>query len=30
VNRDGIIEFRRNKVALSADEYRELFTQLVN
>jgi len=29
VNRDGIIEFRRNKVALSADEYRELFTQLV-
>jgi len=30
VNRDGIIEFRLNKVALSADEYRELFTQLVN
>jgi len=29
VNRDGYIEFRRNKVALSADEYRELFTQLV-
>lgn len=30
VNRDGNIEFRRNKVALSADEYRELFTQLVD
>jgi peroxiredoxin len=30
VNRDGNIEFRRNKVALSADEYRELFTRLVD
>lgn len=30
VNRDGYIEFRRNKVVLSADEYRELFTQLVD
>lgn len=30
VNRDGNIEFRRNKVALSADEYREFFTQLVD
>jgi peroxiredoxin len=29
VNRDGYIEFRRNKVALSANDYRELFTQLV-
>lgn len=29
VNRDGNIEFRRNKTALSADEYRELFTRLV-
>ena len=30
VNRDGYIEFRRNNVALSADEYRELFTKLVD
>ncbi|MGM0743964.1 peroxiredoxin family protein [Rhodohalobacter sp.] len=30
VNRDGNIEFRRNKTALSADEYRELFTRLVD
>lgn len=30
INRDGNIEFRRNKTALSADEYRELFTRLVD
>lgn len=30
VNKDGFIEFRRNKMALSANEYRELFDQLIN
>ncbi|MEX2604682.1 MAG: redoxin domain-containing protein [Gracilimonas sp.] len=30
INKDGNIAFRRNKMALSADEYRELFDQLVN
>jgi hypothetical protein len=30
VNRDGEIAFRRNKMALSAQEYRELFDGLVN
>lgn len=30
VNREGEIAFRKNKMALSADEYRELFDQLVN
>ncbi len=30
VNRDGLIEFRRNKMVLSADEYRELFDSLLN
>jgi peroxiredoxin len=30
VNKDGNIAFRKNKMALSADEYRELFDQLVN
>lgn len=30
VNKEGNIAFRRNKMALSADEYRELFDELVN
>jgi cytochrome oxidase Cu insertion factor (SCO1/SenC/PrrC family) len=30
VNKDGEIAFRKNKMALSAEEYRELFDQLVN
>lgn len=30
VNREGEIVFRKNKMALSADEYRELFDGLVN
>ncbi len=30
INRDGQIEFRKNKVALSADEYRTLFDELLN
>ncbi len=30
VNRDGLIEFKRSNVALSEDEYRELFDRLVN
>lgn len=29
VNRDGEIAFRKNKMALSADEYRKLFDELV-
>jgi len=29
VNREGYIEFQKNKTALSADEYRELFDSLV-
>ena len=29
VNRDGYIEFQKNKTALTADEYRELFDGLV-
>jgi len=29
VNRDGYIEFQKNKTALTADEYRELFDSLV-
>lgn len=30
INKDGEIAFRRNKMALSAEEYRELFDQLVD
>lgn len=30
VDRDGNIAFRKNKMALSADEYRELFDELLN
>lgn len=30
VDKDGNIAFRKNKMALSADEYRELFDELVN
>lgn len=30
VNRDGYIAFQKNKTALSEEEYRELFDQLVN
>lgn len=30
VNRDGEIAFRKNKMALTSEEYRELFDQLVN
>ncbi|MDR9418054.1 peroxiredoxin family protein [Gracilimonas sp.] len=30
VNRDGEIAFRKNKMALSADEYRTLFDELLN
>ncbi len=30
VNREGNIAFRKNKTALSADEYRELFDNLLN
>jgi len=30
INKDGEIAFRRNKMALSADEYRELFDQLLD
>lgn len=30
INKDGEIAFRRNKMALSAKEYRELFDQLVD
>lgn len=29
INRDGYIEFQKNKTALTADEYRELFDSLV-
>jgi len=30
INRDGMIAFQKNKTALSADEYRQLFDELVN
>lgn len=30
INRDGYIAFQKNKTALSADEYRQLFDELIN
>lgn len=30
INKEGFIEFRKNKMAISANEYRELFDQLIN